>query len=117
MISLLVGKASFCRSNRNGYEAGHIWHKTKSQQLNKIHETFVISFRLKELIEWMNEQPFSTAGRQACGTLAIDEALVDRIVSIVDQQKKENRQTVYKMHVKPHLVSSAQVKSTRNLKS
>ena len=58
----------------------------------------------------MNEQPFSTAGRQACGTLAIDEALVDRIVSIVDQQKKENRQTVYKMHVKPHLVSNRQVK-------
>ena len=56
----------------------------------------------------MNEQPFSTASRQACGTLAVDEAVVDKIAKIVDKQKKETRQTVYKMHVKPHLVSRGQ---------
>ncbi len=61
--------------------------------------------RLRELVEWMNEQPFSSAARQPCGTLALDESIVTEIAKVVDEQKRvSTRQTVYKIHVKPHLV-------------
>jgi hypothetical protein len=58
-------------------------------------------FRLKELIDWINEQPFSSASRQPCGTLSVDESLVDEISKVVDENKKrESRQTLHKMHIR-----------------
>ena len=65
----------------------------------------LLNCRLRQLVEWMNEQPFSSAARQPCGTLAVDESIVAEIAKVVDEQKREStRQTVYKIHVKPHLV-------------
>ena len=61
--------------------------------------------RLRELVEWINNQPFSTASRQPCGTVAVDENVVAEIARLVDEHRaNETRQTVHKMHVKPHLL-------------
>ena len=55
--------------------------------------------------EWIKNQPFSNVARQPCGTLAIDETIVADIVKLVEEHKvAETRQTVHKMHVKPHLL-------------
>jgi hypothetical protein len=35
------------------------------------------------LTEWINSQPFSSASRQPCGTVAIDEIVVEEVAKLV----------------------------------
>lgn len=61
--------------------------------------------RLKELASWIKELPSSTASRQPCGTITLDEAVTKAIeeeVAATITQQQRNKQIV--MQVKPHLI-------------
>ena len=62
--------------------------------------------RLKALSDWIRDQPFSTASRQPCGTLTLDESVVSAIEKEVEMQIKSDTALKKKvvMQLKPHLI-------------
>jgi hypothetical protein len=81
---------SFLKENNCVFVTDQTPHPLYRQKLifpQKIVKTaennYNIDPRLKELIEWINAQPFSSASRQPCGTLALDEAVVGEICDLV----------------------------------
>ena len=61
------------------------------------------SYRLKEIAAWLKELPSSSAGRQPCGTLALDDGIVAAIEEAVDSQRSD-RKKILTMQVRPHLL-------------
>ena len=63
--------------------------------------------RLKALSDWIKDQAFSSASRQPCGTLTLDESIVSAIEKQVESLKDPDSQIVKKkvvMQLKPHLI-------------
>ena len=58
---------------------------------------------LKEIADWLKELPSSSAGRQTCGTLALDDGIVTALEKSVDEQKSEGGKRIT-MQVRPHLL-------------
>ena len=62
-------------------------------------------FPQKELADWIRDLPCSTAGRQPCGTLTLDDAIVRSIedeVTATHEAAHPKQQIV--MQLKPHLI-------------
>lgn len=61
--------------------------------------------KMKELSDWIRDQPFYNASRQPCGTLNLDDHIVSLVEEIVDElaenQPKKKKIT---MQLKPHLI-------------
>ena len=62
--------------------------------------------RLKALSDWIKDQAFSTASRQPCGTLTLDESVVSAIEKQVESLKDDSQIVKKKvvMQLKPHLI-------------
>jgi 5'-3' exoribonuclease 1 len=59
--------------------------------------------KLKEISDWLKELPSNSAGRQPCGTLALDDGIVDALEKAVDEQKCDGGKRIT-MQVRPHLL-------------
>lgn len=59
--------------------------------------------RVAELTQWLKNADFAKAERQPCGTKALGEAVVSRLVEEVDKVATV-RARVVKMQVRPHLL-------------
>ena len=61
--------------------------------------------RLKELADWIRDLPCSSATRQPCGTLTLDDAIVKAIEDEVDftSEAAHPKQQIV-MQLKPHLI-------------
>ena len=59
--------------------------------------------KLKEIADWLKELPCTSAGRQPCGTLALDEGIVIALEKSVDEQRSESGKRIT-MQVRPHLL-------------
>ena len=59
--------------------------------------------KLKEIGDWLKELPSSSAGRQPCGTLALDDGIVSALEKSVEEQKSDGGKRIT-MQVRPHLL-------------
>ena len=59
--------------------------------------------KLKEISDWLKELPCSSAGRQPCGTLALDEGIVMALEKSIDEQRSDGGKRIT-MQVRPHLL-------------
>ncbi|XP_071541169.1 5'-3' exoribonuclease 1 [Panulirus ornatus] len=59
--------------------------------------------RVAELTDWLKNSDFAKAQRQPCGTQALGEAIVSRLVEEVDKVSSV-RAKIVKMQVRPHLL-------------
>ena len=61
--------------------------------------------KLKEMSEWMRDQPFYNASRQPCGTLTIDENMVTAIEQTVSElSDSDPKRKKVVMQLRPHLI-------------
>ena len=74
------------------------------------HETDIFegddaSEKLKEMSEWIREQPFYNASRQPVGTLTLDESMVTAIEQTVTElNESDPKKKKVIMQLKPHLI-------------
>ena len=63
------------------------------------------SDKLKEMSEWIRDQPFYNASRQPCGTLTVDDNMVTAIEqTVIDLNESESKKKKVIMQLKPHLI-------------
>ena len=60
--------------------------------------------RLTELSIWLKEQPCFSAPRQPCGTLTLDEAVVEAIENVIQDTDFDEWKKQITMQVRPHLL-------------